>query len=278
MGKQEGRTGQICLWISGAILIICGVACFAAAYAAVPTISGALFTACDSMSEVAGCLPCEQLCHDAYEEATKDLPAGSAVPNEVKETEEQCINNCTSSAEEFDSNKCLVDLKTEAQCICPNKDDHESCDCSDSALDVIQTYWELACLALGALGLVAAVLFTGLPALFAGTKYNKCVNACCYSVCSGIFSLLFIGMGALFIAIGLATSGPLGDELMAECKNQGTESIGEGAESTGNEEMDDAVNDMVDCAAEAFCSGMMTIVEDVGSKSTMVGQSKAPGA
>ena len=57
MGQQEGTTGQYCLWVSGVILLICSIACCAAAYTAMPIIPNALGHTCDGMKDVQGCLP-----------------------------------------------------------------------------------------------------------------------------------------------------------------------------------------------------------------------------
>lgn len=126
-------------------------------------------------------------------------------------------------------------------------------------------------MALGAVGLVGAFLFTGLPALCAGTKYNKCINACCYSVCAGVFSLFFIGAGAGFIVIGVAIKGPIGDELLAECAKQASGAMSSEMESSGDAKMDAAADDMVDCAADSMCRGFIKIIDDIGASSTMIG-------
>jgi len=265
---QEGKTGQYCLWISGVILLICGIACCFAAYNAMPLISNALESTCDGMKDVQGCLPCEQLCQDAYDESTKGLPSGSEVSQAAKDSRSQCLKDCKSSSETFSVDRCIVDLKTEARCQCSVKDDPELCDCSGTELEMIQNLWETFCMGLGAVGIVGSVLFTGLPALCAGTRYNKCINACCYSVCAGIFSLFFIGAGASFIAIGIAVNGPVGDELLAECTTQASGTMSEGMESSGDAKMDEAANDMVDCAADSMCQGFIRIVEDIGASST----------
>ena len=270
MAEQQGKTGQYCLWISGVLLLICGLGCCVSAYAAVPAISNALNTACDSMADVANCLPCEDVCEDVFEEATKDLPAGSADTQEAKDTREQCLKDCANTGDQFNREVCLVDLKKSAGCTCTKTDDSASCDCSGTQLEQIQGLWELVCMALGAVGLIGAVFFTGLPALVAGTRYNGCVNACCFSVCSGIFSLVFIGMGAGFILVGAAVNGPVGDDLKADCSSGVAGEMSSDVESTGSESMDAAVDDLVDCAAESFCKGIIAIVQDVGNMSVQV--------
>jgi hypothetical protein len=270
MAEQQGKTGQYCLWISGVLLLICGLACCVSAYAAVPAISNALNTACESMADVANCLPCEDVCASAFEEATKDLPAGSADTQEAQATRDQCTKDCAKTGDQFNTEACLVDLKKQAGCTCTKTDDSASCNCSGTMLEQIQGAWELVCMALGAVGLIGAVLFTGLPALVAGTRYNGCVNACCFSVCSGIFSLVFIGMGAGFILVGEAVNGPMGDDMMAQCSSQASGEMSSGVESSGSESMDAAVDDFVDCAADSFCKGIFAIVQDVGTMSVQV--------
>jgi len=272
MPQQQGKTGQICLWVSGAILCICGVACCAAAYSAMPLFSNSFSTACDSMANVAGCLPCEQLCNDAFAEATKGQPEGASETAEAKDSRAKCLSDCKASGDQFNKGKCIVDLKREAGgCQCTEDDKPESCNCAGTALDGVQQAWELACTALGALGLVVAVVFTGLPALVAGTTYTRVINACCYSVCAGIFSCLFIGMGAGFILIGAFVAGPGGEQLMQECQGSMGDAMKGDSESTGSESMDAAMDDAVNCATDAFCKGVTKIVSDVGSASMQIG-------
>ena len=109
MGQQEGKTGQYCLWVSGVILLICSIACCGAAYSAMPIIPNALDNTCEGMKDVQGCLPCEQLCQDVYAEATKGLPAGSAVSQAAKDSRSQCVKDCKSSGETFNVDRYVSD-------------------------------------------------------------------------------------------------------------------------------------------------------------------------
>ena len=42
------------------------------------------------------------------------------------------------------------------------------------------------------------------------------------------------------------------------------------SDSTGNAEMDAAVDDMKDCGATAFCNGLEALIKDLGARSTVV--------
>lgn len=271
MPQQQGKTGQICLWVSGAILCICGVACCAAAFAAMPLFENSFSTACDSMAKVAGCLPCEQLCDDEFKEATKGQPDGAAETADAQATFNQCLTDCAGASDSFNKGKCLVDLKRQAACKCTDDEDPNSCNCTGSQLDGVQQLWQLSCMALGAIGLVVAIVFTGVPALIAGTTHSRVINACCYSVCAGIFSCAFIGLGAGFILFGAYVAGPGGDMLSAECQSAAGGAMSEETESSGSESIDSAMDDMVNCAAEAFCTGVIQIVNQVGAASMQIG-------
>ena len=84
------------------------------------------------------------------------------------------------------------------------------------------------------------------------------------SLCKGC------AVGAGFIVIGMALSGPVGDELLMECNAEVSGEMKDGMESSGSESMDAAADDMVDCAAQSFCDGVVLVVTDLGAKSVQV--------
>jgi len=66
----SGKCGRICLVVSAAVLIICGVACAVAAMSATTLIDKAFVSTCAAMQDVAGCVggPCEDLCDSKFKE------------------------------------------------------------------------------------------------------------------------------------------------------------------------------------------------------------------
>jgi len=184
-------------------------------------------------------------------------------------TKKQCKAECADSAPPFSVEMCLKDLKVSGGCTCLT-DKVADCDCSGSALEEVNAIWGLACMALGALGLIGAVVFTGIPAILAGWRYNRIVNACCFSVCSGIFSMIFIGCGAGFLLIGTAVATQK-DTIMGECTASVSESLDGGADAPADPDAAEMVDDVVNCGLTAFCDGALVVVEKLGTSATMIG-------
>jgi len=149
-------------------------------------------------------------------------------------------------------------------CTCPT-DEPEDCGCDGSEYQGVDGTWRLLCLALGAVGLIGAVIFTGIPAGVAGWKKIPCINVICFSVCSGIWSLIFIGCGAAFLAISvmLSPAGPWGKEVMKVCPKEEVD--------LETDMLDETTAEAIDCAAESLCRGTHTILSNLVRTSNAIG-------
>ena len=250
---QEGKTGQYCLLFSSFALIVCGIACLAATYSATDLVPNSLTTACEAMGDVVQCASpaCTDSCKAQFTKA--------------QTTERQkCFDACE-AALDFDkaTDACLKGVLEGLKCICPT-DDPDDCDCEGSDYQAVDELWRLMCSALGALGLVGAVIFTGIPAGVSGWKRIKCINVVCFSACSALWSLVFIACGAGFITLSvmLTEDGPIGSELMKVCSIDKAQM----EEDVSNK----AAADLIDCAAESLCRGITTILDNLIQTSTAV--------
>ena len=209
------KHGTNCLLVSGAVLMVMGIACIAAAMGAASLIDDSLKNACEKVSGAAKCISgsCKKKCDDLMDKGQRN----------------QCYDECKASLPTGPAlqNQCEVDIRVSAGCTCPKVDQAKmqvtakDCNCDGTPLGFINQYWTMACLGLGLIGFIGAFLITGVPALFAALKSNRCTaccktngnkccnnNAVCYGVFAGLFCPLFLLMGALFLLIGAATQSP----------------------------------------------------------------------
>ena len=176
---QQGRIGQLWLLGSGIVLCILAIACAAAAMGAATVMDDALSSTCNSMVKAMSC-----------------MGAGDGF---------------------LDVDSCMVQMYTEFECTCSGSKP-DTCDCSGTDIEQIKTLWVQVCLGLGLLGLVGGILFTGIPALVSAWKKVPICNVLCFSICSGLLTIVFIGCGAAFILIGLALQSPeVQNEMLQNC-------------------------------------------------------------
>jgi len=210
------KHGTNCLLVSGVVLMVMGIACIAAAMGAASLIDDSLKTACAKVSTAATCIggPCKDLCDKQF------------LSDKDKTKQQQCYEQCRAILPKGDAlrNQCEVEIRVAAECTCPKGDPAKmqvtakDCNCDGTSLGLINQLWTMACLGLGLIGFIGAFLITGVPALFAALKANRCTacckpsgnkccnnNAVCYGVFAGLFCPLFLLMGGGFLAIGAAT-------------------------------------------------------------------------
>eukprot|EP00277_Geminigera_cryophila_P000057 CAMPEP_0179423622 /NCGR_PEP_ID=MMETSP0799-20121207/11118_1 /TAXON_ID=46947 /ORGANISM="Geminigera cryophila, Strain CCMP2564" /LENGTH=284 /DNA_ID=CAMNT_0021197949 /DNA_START=201 /DNA_END=1055 /DNA_ORIENTATION=- len=228
-------------------------------------IDKAFVTTCAQMTLLAGCAtsPCKDLCDNKFEGKNS---------SEAKVEREKCYTSCGESGDSiFSEEICLRDLKIEGGCECPT-DKVADCNCEGSALEELSRWWSLACQGLGALGLVGAVLFTGIPAIYAGWRHNRVVNACCYSVCSGMFSTIFIGCGVAFLLLGFAVETQK-DSLMSECTSEIKNAMNDdgGSDKPDDADAEKMADEIMDCGLRAFCKGVDVVVTEIGITAIMIG-------
>jgi hypothetical protein len=204
------KHGTNCLLVSGVVLMVTGIACIAAAMGAASLIDDSLKNACTKVSGAVGCIggSCKKLCDDLKDNGEKN----------------ECYAGCKNSLPTGPAlqNQCEVDIRVSAKCKCPKGDPAKmevttkDCNCDGTELGLINQYWTMACLGLGLIGFIGAFLITGVPALFAALRSNRCTaccksnantccnnNAVCYGVFAGLFCPIFLLMGSLFLGIGV---------------------------------------------------------------------------
>jgi len=258
MPQQEGKLGQVWLWVSALVLIVCGIACLAATQDAKGIMDDSIDTACNALGEVVQCADplCDQRCR---EEAARAPGAGAASALGT------CLEKCQ---ENFDAKKikssCRKDFFEGQECYCPT-DDADDCDCKNTDYGNLEETWIMICNLLGIVGIAGAVLFTGIPAAVSGWKRVPCVNVVCFSVCSGIWSLIFLACGAGFILLGIMMSpdGEWGRDLQIVCKLD-KDSVQEDLENK-------SVTEFIDCAAQSLCRGISAVQDNVVAASMMIG-------
>jgi hypothetical protein len=250
-GGQQGRCGQFWLLGSAVLLIVVGIAAAAGAMGARSVVGDAFVTACDAMEDAVGCIggPCIDGCDNAAASELANLTPDeqAAAKAGIDATKQTCYDACKGQGTLFNHDQCMVDLYIEMECRCSGTAGSmkpSDCDCSGTGIQAIKDAWELACLALGLLALVGTILFTGLPGLISGVKSVPCCNVTLFSVCSGIWSLLFMAFGAGFIAVGMATQTAEFKAEIDKCK----------AEVAG------AMPLAVCCCRDVCCSGMCVVV------------------
>jgi hypothetical protein len=215
------KHGTNCLLVSGVVLMVMGIACIAAAMGAASLIDDSLKTTCAKVSKAGTCMggSCKKQCDDVF-------PL-----DKQKGQKNQCYEGCKASVPTGQAlqNQCEVDIRVSAGCTCPDPAKMQvtakDCNCDGTPLGLINQYWTMACLGLGLIGFIGAFLITGVPALFAALRSNRCTacckngstccnnNAVCYGVFAGLFCPLFLLMGALFLLIGAATQSPEFDKV-----------------------------------------------------------------
>ena len=260
MAVQQGRYGQYLLIVSAVVLCICGIVSLAMAQAAKPVWNNALSNSCEGLAKIAACIsePCLKQCDKG---ASSDAAAL-----------DECKRNCKDIAT-FDADGCVADIKRGINCqnsedYDKNEEDWDEMYCEkerneicgeDKIFDCFNKIWGWICDGLGALGAVACILFTGIPAAVAAWKRVACCNVVMFSVCSGIWSLIFLVIGAAFIFIALQfnpTTGEMGKFLQDICTIQ---------EFTGEENWDDDwdpdVAGGIDCAARSLCIAVRTVAK-----------------
>ena len=217
-------------------------------------VPNSLEAACESVAEAIECA--SPLCTDSCK-------AQFPPPGNTKELNE-CFDACDSALDpDKAADGCIKSVLEGMGCTCPT-DEPEDCDCDGSEYQGIDGTWRLLCLALGAVGLIGAVIFTGIPAGVAGWKKIPCINVICFSVCSGIWSLIFIGCGAAFLAISvmLSPAGPWGKEVMNVCPKEEVD--------LETDMLDETHAEAIDCAAESLCRGIHTILSNLVRTSNAV--------
>ena len=260
MAVQQGRYGQYLMIVSAVVLCICGIVSLAMAQAAKPVWNNALSNSCEGLAKIAACIsePCLKQCDKG---ASSDAAAL-----------DECKRNCKDIAT-FDADGCVADIKRGINCqnsedYDKNEEDWDEMYCEkerneicgeDKIFDCFNKIWGWICDGLGALGAVACILFTGIPAAVAAWKRVACCNVVMFSVCSGIWSLIFLVIGAAFIFIALQfnpTTGEMGKALQDICTIQ---------EFTGEENWDDDwdpdVAGGIDCAARSLCIAVRTVAK-----------------
>ena len=106
---------------------------------------------------------------------------------------------------------CIVDLKRAWGCACSqvqstcNKP--EDFDCSEAPgesyyLAMLYEWWDTGMWFIGGLGLGVCILFVAIPAFMGSVQGSSAVVA--FSVCSGIFCVPFLFMGACFMVVAAA--------------------------------------------------------------------------
>ena len=187
---QEGKLGQFWLLGSAVILFAMGIACAASCLGASTLPTETIDSVFPAIYKAGPCL--EDACHSACD---NDPSLSVAAVDECHKSCES--DNMSDAQKEKEIKKCNVDLYKGNGCICTDDADPDSCDCTGTGLQGFIDFWALISLAFGLLGLVGAILFTGIPAAVSAWKPVPCCNYVLFSVCSGIWSLVFLGIGGL---------------------------------------------------------------------------------
>jgi len=158
----------------------------------------------------------------------------------------------------------------------------KDCNCDGTSLGLINQLWTMACLGLGLIGFIGAFLITGVPALFAALKANRCTacckpsgnkccnnNAVCYGVFAGLFCPLFLLMGGGFLAIGAATQSQEVKKLLESCQSEMGKAMK--GDSSANSDADAMGAQVAACGAGAFCDGFSVIINDLGKRCLTIG-------
>jgi hypothetical protein len=247
---QQGRIGQFWLLGSGIVLCILAIACAGAAMGAATVMDDALRSTCKGLVEAVGCArgPCAEACD-------------KAASNELDKA--KCKAKCATNTSAYDMDQCTTDLYKAGKCTCSGSKP-DTCDCSGTDIGQIKTAWAQACLGLGLIALAGGIVFTGIPALVAAWKKVPIVNVLCFSICSGLWTVLFLAFGAVFILVGMYLQGPEVKKVMDEtCSAELSKNSNDGAGSA-------EINQFLDCGAKALCDGWSTLIKDTSDKSTAV--------
>ena len=262
MPAQEGKLGQFWLIGSALILFAMGIACMASSLGASSLPVDAVESVCPA---IYGAGPCfEKACLDACD----NDPNLSGAQNDA--CRKECKSGQMNEAKaDLEIEKCNVALYQGNGCICMDDQNSDSCDCAGTELQGFIDLWGLLCLAFGLLGVVGAIVFTAVPAAVSAWKPVPCCNYVFFSVCSGIWSLVFLGIGAGFIMIGaaFAPGGPIRNGLLEAS----------GCDQTWSSEIDgdDAASAMaagaVDCVQESVCGSVLSLADKVTAAATSIG-------
>lgn len=245
-GRQ--RFGQFWLLGSGIALCILAIACAGAAMGAATVMDDALRTTCNSLVKAVGCAsgPCTEACETA--------------PNAAPADKAQCKADCAKVGINMD--QCMTGLYTQGKCKCTGSTP-DTCDCSGTDIGNLKTVWTQACMGLGLVALAGGILFTGIPALVSAWKKVPIINVLCFSICSGLFTLVFLVIGAVFILVGVYLQGP---EMKQITEEQCSALAKNGQDGTASAEF----NQFVDCGAKALCDGFSALIKDTAGKSSAV--------
>jgi len=259
---QEGKLGQFWLLGSAVILFAMGIACAASCLGASTLPTETIDSVCPAIYKAGPCL--EDACHSACD---NDPSLSGAAVDECHKSCES--DNMSDAQKEKEIKKCNVDLYKGNGCICTDDADPDSCDCTGTGLQGFIDFWALISLAFGLLGLVGAILFTGIPAAVSAWKPVPCCNYVLFSVCSGIWSLVFLGIGGLFIVLGIAFA-PGGEGRRGLLEGSGCD------ESWSSDiDGDDAGSQMaagaIDCVQEAVCGSVFTLADKLSAAATNIG-------
>ena len=262
MPAQEGKLGQFWLIGSAVILTVMGIACMASSLGASTLPVDAIESVCPALLKAGPCM--EDACLTACD---NDPTLSGALYDECRK---QCKSGSMDEAQmELEVEKCNVELYRGNGCICTDDADPDSCDCTGTGLQGFIDFWALISLAFGLLGLVGAILFTGIPAAVSAWKPVPCCNYVLFSVCSGIWSLVFLGIGGLFIVLGIAFA-PGGEGRRGLLEGSGCD------ESWSSDiDGDDAGSQMaagaIDCVQEAVCGSVFTLADKLSAAATSIG-------
>merc|ERR1712216_721243 len=179
-----GKLGQFWLLGSAVILFAMGIACAASCLGASTLPTDTIDSVCPAIYKAGPCLT------DACLSTCDNDPSlsGTAV--------DDCRKACTSDGsmtdlqKEREIKKCNVDLYRGNGCICMADADPDSCDCSGTGLQNFIDFWALLSLAFGLLGLVGAIVFTGVPAQSQpGSPFLAAITFCsACALASGLLS------------------------------------------------------------------------------------------
>jgi len=161
--------GRYWILISGIILMMLGIVVVATSYSAADFVQSTFNTVCSTVTDSNACISAQ-----ATADCEKQCPPGAG--------QKECNVNCQShfSTQVYTSEMCEVSIRSGAGCACPSDEDPSQCDCSGQILGYLEQYWRIACMALGALGLVGATFFTGLPAIILTYRHYRCCNVTCF--------------------------------------------------------------------------------------------------
>ena len=262
MPAQEGKLGQFWLIGSAVILTVMGIACMASSLGASTLPVDAIESVCPALLKAGPCM--EDACLTACD---NDPALSGALTDECRK---ECKSGTMDEAKmKLEVEKCNVDIYKGNQCICSDDANADSCDCAGTELQNFIDLWGLLCLAFGLLGVLGAIVFTALPAAVSAWKPVPCCNYVFFSVCSGIWSLVFLGIGAGFIMIGaaFAPGGPIRTALLE----------GSGCDESWSSEVDGgdatsaAIAGAVDCLQESVCGAVLSLADKVTAAATSIG-------